>query len=91
MISYTESAKKIVEEQQKIIGPLAFQMALTIGGFQSRDGKNLVVEGDEKRALHNLIFLYSQLFGPASIEVCKDAIGRVNPQMTPDELREVLQ
>lgn len=83
-------ANKIIKEQQAIIGPVAFEQARKVPGLRVDEQKHEVaLEGNEKEILEKLVEKYKNLFGQASVEVCKDAIR--NMQVPPDNLPALLR
>lgn len=85
--------KVIIEHQQMVMGPLALVQANKVSGLRASDGDNITVEikGDVKAVLTELVKKYEEMFGRASIEVCRDAVKEVKPPVPPDELPEILQ
>lgn len=85
--------KVIIEHQQMVMGPLALVQANKVSGLKALDGDNITVEvnGDVKTVLTELVKKYEEMFGRASIEVCKDAVKEVKPPVPPDDLPEILQ
>lgn len=87
MAAYEQLAKAIVEQQEGIIGPLAWSEAKKVSGL-SVNGKQLFVSGEGIKVLESLVRQYEKLFGRASVEACKDAIrGKAKV----DELPQILQ
>lgn len=70
---FAEAAQKIIREQEGIIGPVALEQAKKVPGLNV-NGK-VSIEGDQKEVLNKLIKQYEQLFGQASVEVCKEAVS----------------
>lgn len=87
---YELAISKIVQEQQAIIGPLAYDQASKVKGI-SILGNGVKITGDGKEILSNLVNRYSEFFGQASIEVCKDAVSDITSSMTPDQIPDVLK
>ncbi|MFH0831080.1 MAG: hypothetical protein V1895_03405 [Parcubacteria group bacterium] len=65
-------ANKIIEEQELIIGPIAWSEARKVNGLEIHNEKAKVA-GQTKSVLDALVSRYARLFGEASVEVCKDA------------------
>lgn len=82
MISYLQLVNLIIKEQQSILGPIAIEQARQVSGLQVDDKGNSQIEGNEKKILSDLVVQYSNLFGSASIQVCKEAI---NPLLSNSE------
>lgn len=90
MNSYEEAVDRIIKEQQLIIGPLAFSQASKVNGI-TINGETVTLTGNGKEILNNLVNRYSEFFGQASIEVCKDAVREITSKMTPDEIPDSLK
>ena len=87
---YAQVAQKIITEQESIIGPVAYEQARKVPGLSVDQGKKeVVLRGDGKVILQKLVEKYGNLFGQASVEVCKDAIR--NLQVSPDNLPALLR
>ena len=73
---FTQISLRIIKEQELVIGPVAWQEARKVVGFNISDTNNQQVtfEGDPKEVLNRLVEQYSRLFGQVSREVCKDAV-----------------
>lgn len=85
--------KSIIEHQQMIVGPIALAQANKVSGLKAEDGGNITIElkGDPKNILTDLVKKYEEIFGLASVEVCKDAVKEVKPPIPPEELPEILR
>ena len=85
-------AEKIIEEQEKIIGPIALEQARKVQGLSVNMQKQEVkFIGDEKQIIESLIEQYKHLFGQASVEVCKDAARSFITQLPKDQIPSQLQ
>ena len=90
MDSYSLAAREIIKAQQAIIGPLAVDQAKLVGGLQIQDNSDVVITGNPKQILSELVERYAAFFGQASIEVCRDAVREINPSIPPESLPENL-
>ena len=88
---YIQAIKKIISEQESIIGPLAFDQARKVAGLQISANGDVSLVGEGKDVLSHLVEQYEHFFGRASIEVCKDALRQVNPNLPADDLPEILK
>ena len=85
-------AEKIIEEQESIIGPIALEQARKVQGLKVDWQKHeVILEGNKTQLLENLVNQYRALFGQASVEVCKEAVGRYRTQLSPDQLPQALR
>lgn len=86
--------KSIVQHQELVIGPLALEQANKVVGLKVSDGgdiKVVITGSDSDKILTELVKKYEQLFGKASIEVCRDAIKEVKPPVPEDQLPQILR
>lgn len=90
--SLTILVRAIVSEQKLIIGPLAIEEANSVTGLRvSSDLKVVEVTKEGKQILTNLVHKYEELFGQASVEVCKDSIKEVLPKISSKDIPEFLK
>ncbi len=83
---FEQIAQRIVEEQELIIGPLAREEALRVPGFSFVAGqKAVVLTGDKRALIDQLVVRYERLFGPASIQVCRDAAAPLLPDIKSED------
>ena len=82
----------IIKEQESIMGPLAWEEASKVTGLRVDIQSHTVnIEGNSKEVLEKLVAQYERLFGPASREVCRDAVRPLLAQVSPDEVPAVLK
>lgn len=87
-----QMAQQIIKEQELVIGPLAWEEAGKVTGLRIDIQAHTVnVEGSSKEVLEKLVKQYERLFGPASREVCRDAVRPLLAQVPPDEVPAVLR
>lgn len=89
---YAQAIEKIISEQEQIIGPIAVEQLSSIPGLKiDWPNHSVWVEGDSAEIVNQVIIRYRNFFGPAAVEVCKDAardiIPRFGAQPTPSLLR----
>lgn len=88
---FEQAAEKIIEEQEKIIGPIAFEQAKKVPGLSVDLQKHEVkIEGDQKEILQKLVEQYQHLFGRASVEVCKDAVKDIIKQAPSNKIPSLI-
>lgn len=87
---YEEMVIKIIAVQEAIIGPLAVEQAKSVSGLTVIYSGKVVIEGDGKQVVENLIEAYRDLFGISSVEVSKDAVINLAHMLQKDELPELL-
>ena len=67
MNPYLDAVNKIIQEQERIIGPIAMDQARKVDGLKfNANGTLSDIEGNNKEALNKLVSQYSQFFGQAS-------------------------
>lgn len=84
--------QSIIKEQALIIGPLAWLEAKKVTGLQlDIKTHDLHLEGDARQVLEALVQRYERLFGPASREVCREAVRPLVAQIPADQIPAVLR
>lgn len=86
---YAELAKSIIKAQENLIGPVAVQQALTVAGLEVKweDGQSVSLPSNNgSKVIDDLVKKYKQLFGQISVEVCKEAVGRLSQQLSPEQM-----
>ncbi len=88
---FGQLAKRIIEEQESIIGPVALEQAKKVSGLSvDWQKKEVTIKGDEKNAIEQLIEKYREFFGNASVQVCRDAVKDLVDQLPQDQLPPLL-
>lgn len=88
---FSQLAQKIISEQENIIGPVALEQARKVPGLEiGNDGKEIVVSGNKRDTIEHLIEKYRDLFGMASVQVCKDAAKGFISQLPKDQVPPLL-
>ena len=88
---YQQVVKRIIKEQEGIIGPLAIDQARKVAGIEVLPDGQIKIVGNGKEVVKSLVNLYSDFFGQASIEVCKDAIRDMKGSIPAQDLPDVLK
>lgn len=74
------------------MGPVAWEQASKVTGLRvDVKSHTVTIEGNSKEVLEKLVAQYERLFGPASREVCRDAVRPLLGQVPPDEVPAVLR
>lgn len=82
---------KIIKEQEAIIGPIALEQAQKVPGIKVDESKHeITVSGNKKTILEDLVKQYEKLFGPASIEVCRDAARSLISKAPKEQVPQLL-
>lgn len=84
---YVQIAQKIIAQQETIIGPVAVERAKSVSGM-SVDWANhtVTISGNGSKVIDDLVEQYKLLFGQISVEVCKEAVGRLAQQLSPEQM-----
>ena len=78
---------KIIKEQELIIGPVALSVAQKVPGLViNKETKDFSFEGEPKVIIDNLVARYEELFGRASHEVCREAVGSLIIELSATEV-----
>lgn len=84
---YAQIVQKIIEHQESIIGPVAVERAVAVKGLVvDWANKSVSISGEPKTVIDQLVEQYKTLFGQISVEVCKEAVGRLAGQMSADQM-----
>lgn len=86
-----QAASRIIKEQQAVIGPMAIDQAKKVTGLKVTSVDDVVITGNAKQVLTNLVNQYAKIFGQASIQVCKDAIQPMGDKFPAAELPDILK
>lgn len=91
MDKLAQAVVKIIQEQEKIIGPIALEQAKKVNGLNVNwDKHEIILKGNKKEILESLIDKYKHLFGQASVEVCKDAVRGIISDVPKDQVPQIL-
>lgn len=87
MDTYSDIAIAIIKEQEKVIGPVAVSQAEQVDGLKvDWKEKKVTISKEPKLVINHLVDQYKTLFGQISVEVCKEAVGRLQQGMSPEQL-----
>ena len=80
-------AAKIIQEQELIIGPIAWSEAKKVTGLMVSDStKDVTLQDDKKQVIDSLVARYDRLFGRASHEVSREAVAGLLADLTSTEI-----
>jgi hypothetical protein len=83
---------KIIKSQEDIIGPVAIEQAKRVPHLKvDWDKKTINIDGDETKAVNQLVDIYKELFGQISVEVSKEAASSLVGRVPADQLPEALK
>jgi hypothetical protein len=85
---FPKIAIRIIKEQERIIGPVAWAEAGKVQGLYVIDKAKgeLSFDGDAKEVINRLVNQYARLFGKASNEVCKEAVQDLIAELPTEEV-----
>lgn len=86
MNMFAEIARRIIQEQALVIGPLAWIEAGKVAGLRILEGNTLEITGDNQVVIDSLVGRYQNLFGDASREVSRVAVAQLLSQMAPEQV-----
>lgn len=94
MTTLDQIAIRIIQEQELIIGPLAWNEAGKVSGIRiinQKAGTLSIESADARSVVDMLVGQYEHLFGRASREVCRDAAASLVADLPPAEVPESLK
>jgi len=89
---FSQMVQKIIQEQEGIIGPIALEQARKVPGLNYDQTKQEVtLNGDRTVIVEKLVEKYKDLFGQASVEVCRDAARGYMKDLPADKIPALLK
>lgn len=89
---FAQMAERIIEEQETIIGPIALEQAHKVPGLKINwDKHQIIIQGNQTDILEKLVEQYKQLFGQASVEVCKEAVKNLLSKIPQNQIPDLLR
>jgi hypothetical protein len=83
---FSQMAKKIIEQQEVVIGPIALEQAKQIQGLTiDWPQRSVEITGDPSQVINKLVATYKELFGQIAVQVSKDAVAGILPQLPPHQ------
>lgn len=89
-----EIATKIIQEQELIMGPIAWTEAEKVPGLHVQNratGELTLDEADTKAIIDRLVSQYERLFGRASREASKEAVMGLIAELAPSDVPSSLR
>lgn len=85
-------AIRIIQEQELIIGPIAWDEAKKVTGMTVQyEKREVTLQQDEPGVVDRLVSQYERLFGRASREVCKEAVRDIIGEVPQDKMPSALK
>ncbi len=92
MTILTTMAIRIIQEQELIIGPIAWDEAKKVQGMTVLyEKREVTLQQDESGVVDRLVAQYERLFGRASREVCKEAVRDIIGDVPQDKVPAALK
>jgi len=89
---FGQLVEEIIKDQEGIIGPIALEQAQKVPGLKVDLGKhNVQFEGNQTDVIENLVEKYKEIFGQASVEVCKEAARKILVGVSKESIPPLLQ
>lgn len=84
--------EKIIQEQEKIIGPVALEQAQKVPGLKvDLEKHDVQFDGNQTDVVEKLVEKYKEIFGQASVEVCKEAARKILVGVSKESIPLLLQ
>jgi len=84
---YAQIVKKIIEQQETIIGPVALEQAKQVKELKIDWPQHGVdITGSPQTAIDDLVAQYKELFGQIAVETCKEAAAIFLAQIPSDQV-----
>ncbi len=95
MTTYDQIVKKIISEQELLMGPVAWYEAGKVKGLRIVDQKagEVAIESsaDSRAVVDNLVNQYGSLFGQAGREVCRESVASLVADLSAAEIPSSLK
>lgn len=89
---FAQMTENIIKEQEGIIGPVALEQAKKVRGLTVDLSKHeIAFSGDKTEILEHLVEKYKEVFGQASVEVCKDAVKGILAKLPNEQVPALLK
>lgn len=76
-IDYEKVITILIEKMEKILGPMSFEAAKTIDGIKILKDNKIIVTGDGREVLDDLISNYEEFLGPLGKVLADDEIKKI--------------
>ena len=84
--------EKIIKDQEGIIGPIALEQAQKVRGLRvDLEKHNVQFDGSQKDIVEKLVEKYKEIFGQASVEVCKETARKILVGVSKENIPPLLQ
>lgn len=86
---YKSLVDAIITQQEYVVGSLAWVEAEKVKGLKV-DKKNIRINGEGKKIVELLVAQYENLFGGASVEVCRGAVKNLIVDVEKSKIPDIL-
>jgi hypothetical protein len=80
-IDYEKIIRILIDKLEKIIGPMAVEAAKSIDGIEISKDNKVVIKGEKKKVLHDLIANYENFLGPLGRVLAREEISQTLSKM----------
>ena len=93
MDTYNQISKRIIQYQEKIIGPLAWHVAAKVSGLKVISGEtpSVSISGEPKTAVNALVSRFEGIWGRLGKLECQDAVNGITCTMDERDIPEGLK
>lgn len=90
---YYKIIVRIITEQEKLVGNLAWEKAYEVPGLVIIDMKipEIKITRDPKQVINALVEMYVGLFGKMARDVCRVSVLDITAELSPEEIPEELK
>lgn len=89
---FGQLVEEIIKDQEGIIGPIALEQAQKVPGLKIDLQKHDVqFDGNQTEVVEKLVEKYKEIFGQASVEVCKEAARKILIGVSKENIPPLLQ
>lgn len=91
--TYARLCLCIITEHEAVIGPISWDEAGKIAGLTivNQDEGHILITGDPKQVIDELVECYARLFSRLSRKVSLDSVALVKRRIPPEDVPECLQ
>jgi hypothetical protein len=89
---FGQLVEEIIKNQEGIIGPIALEQAQKVPGLRvDLERHDVQFEGNKIDVVEKLVEKYKEIFGQASVEVCREAAGKILVGVSKENIPPLLQ
>jgi len=89
---FGQLVEEIIKDQEDIIGPIALEQAKKVPGLKvDLEKHNVQFDGNQTDVIEKLVEKYKEIFGQASVEVCKEASKKILVGVSKENIPPLLQ